>query len=70
MTQGYQLDHSLSQRLSKHYFDNVVFEHVGLIRVLPLAVHMDFVHLSDTQGYLGLLSELCRVIIYLKAAEI
>ena len=39
MTQGYQLDHSLSQRLLKHFFDNVLFENVGLIHVLPLAVH-------------------------------
>ena len=31
MTQGYQLDHSLSKRLSKHFFDNVLPEHVGLI---------------------------------------
>ena len=43
MTQGYQLDHSLSQRLSKHFFDNVLLEHVGLIRVLPLTVHLFFV---------------------------
>ena len=38
MTQGYQLDHSLSQRILKHLFDNVPLEHVGLINVLPLAV--------------------------------
>ena len=42
MTQGYQLDHSLSQRLLKYFFDNVLLEHVGLIRVLPLAVHLFF----------------------------
>ena len=42
MTQGYQLDHSLSQRLFKHFFDNVLLEHVGLIHVLPLAVHLFF----------------------------
>ena len=40
MTQGYQLDHSLSQRLLKHFIDNVLLEHVGLIHVLPLAVHL------------------------------
>ena len=39
MTQGYQLDHSLPQRLLKHFFDNVLLEHVGTIHVLPLAVH-------------------------------
>ena len=38
MTQGYQVEHSLSQRLLKHLFDNVLLEHVGLICVLPLAV--------------------------------
>ena len=42
MNQGYQLDHSLSQRLFKDFFDNVLLEHVGLIRVLPLAVHLFF----------------------------
>ena len=30
MTQGYQLGHSLSQRLLKHFFDNVLLEHVEL----------------------------------------
>ena len=34
MTSGfYQQDHSLSQRLLKHFFDNVLLEHVGLIHV-------------------------------------
>ena len=45
MTQCYQLDHSLSQRLLKHFFDNVLLEHVGdveLIHLLPLAVHLFF----------------------------
>ena len=42
MTQGYQLDHSLSQRLLKHFFDNVLLEHVVLICVLPHAVHLVF----------------------------
>ena len=46
MTQGYQLDHSLSQRLLKHLFDNVLFENVGLIHVLPYAVHLFFSVLS------------------------
>ena len=41
MTQGYQRDHSLSQRVLKHFFENVLLEHVGLICVLPLAVHLD-----------------------------
>ena len=40
--QGYQLDHSLSQRLLKHLFDNVLLEHVGLVCVLPPAVHLFF----------------------------
>ena len=42
MTQCYQLDHALSERLLKHFFDNVFLEHVGLIRVFPLAVHLFF----------------------------
>ena len=42
MTQGYQLDQLLSQRLLKHFFDNVLLEHFGLICVLPLAVHLFF----------------------------
>ena len=40
MTQGYQLNHLLSQRLLKHFFDNVLLEHVELIYVLPLVVHL------------------------------
>ena len=39
---GLLWDHSLSQRLLKHFFDNVLLEHVGLIHVLPLAVHLVF----------------------------
>ena len=39
MTQGYQL-HSLSGRLLKHFFDNVLLELGGLPHVLPLAVHL------------------------------
>ena len=46
MTQGYQLDHSLSQRLVKHIFDNVLLKHVGLIYALSLAVHLFFFVLS------------------------
>ena len=42
MTQGYQLDHLLSLRLLKHFFDNILLEHVGLPYVLPLAIHLDF----------------------------
>ena len=36
---GYQLD-SLSFRLLKPFFDNVLLEHVGLPHVLPLAAHL------------------------------
>ena len=42
MTQGYHLDLSLSQRVLKHFFDDALLEHVGLISVLPLAVHLFF----------------------------
>ena len=35
MTQGYQLNHSISQRPLKHFFRNVLLEHVGLSCVLP-----------------------------------
>ena len=50
MTQGYQLDHSLSQRLLKHVCDNVHLEHVGLIHVLPLDVHLFLYVLSRKRG--------------------
>ena len=30
----------LSQRLFKHFFDNVLIEHVGFIHVSPLTVHL------------------------------
>ena len=33
------LDHSLSLRLLKLFFDNILLEHVELICVLPLVVH-------------------------------
>ena len=33
---------SLSHRLLKHVYDNVLLEHVGLLCVLPFAVHLDF----------------------------
>ena len=36
MTQGYQLDHSISLRLLKHFFDNDLLEYCGLPLVLPL----------------------------------
>ena len=39
MTQGYQLDHVLSLRFLKPFFDNVLFEHGGPPHVCPLAVH-------------------------------
>ena len=32
---------TITQRLLKHFFDNVLLEHVGLICVLPLAIHLD-----------------------------
>ena len=37
----YQLN-SLSLRLFKPFFDNVLLEHGGLPNVLPLPVHLDF----------------------------
>ena len=40
LTQGYQLDPSLSLRLLKPFFDNVLLEHGGLSHVLPLAVYL------------------------------
>ena len=54
---GDQLDHWLSIRLLKPFFDNVLHAHVWLPCVLPLAVHLDSGHLPDTQGYSGLLFE-------------
>ena len=36
------MDHLLSLRLLKPFFDNVLLEHGGLPHVLPLAVHLDF----------------------------
>ena len=38
MTHGYQLDHLLSLRLIKPFFDNVLLEHGGLPHVLHHAV--------------------------------
>ena len=62
MTQGHKLDHSISQRLLKHFFGNVLLEHVGLIRILPLAIAKQniktwatsfaFVGCSGTAGYM------------------
>ena len=55
MTQGYQLDHSLLIRLFKSVLDNVLLDHGELLHnFLPLAVH-----LPDTQGHAGLVSETC-----------
>ena len=48
MTQGYQLDQSLSLRLIKIVLDDVLLEHGGLPCVLPFAVHLDLGHLPDT----------------------
>ena len=42
LPQGYQVDHSLPQRLYQRNDLNVLLEHVGLIRVFPLAVHLFF----------------------------
>ena len=47
MTQGYFFS----------VYDNALLEISGLPHVLPLTVQLDFGHLPDTQGYLGLLSE-------------
>ena len=41
MTQNYHLDHLLSLRLLKSFFDNVLLEHVGLPHVLPFVVYLD-----------------------------
>ena len=53
MTPGYQL--TLTDRLFRSIFHNVLFEHGELLCVLPLAVHLGLEHLPDTKGYLGLL---------------
>ena len=42
MTQGHQLDHSLSLRFLNHLIDNALLEHSGLPRVLPISVHLYF----------------------------
>ena len=34
----------------KTFFDNVLFEHVGLICVLPLAVHLFFLLAKQVEG--------------------
>ena len=57
MTQGYQLDQSLSLRLIKIVLDDVLLEHGGLPCVLPFAVHLDwgagesFLTLRGTWGF-------------------
>ena len=38
---------------------NVLLEHGELPCVLPYDVHLDLEHLSDTQGYIGLISDPC-----------
>ena len=50
MTQPGLPTHSLSQRLLKHFFDNVLLEHVGLIRLLPLAVQLFFFCSEQVEG--------------------
>ena len=47
---GYKLDHSLSLRLLKPFFDNVLLEHVSLPHVLPLAVHLVFLCAEGVEG--------------------
>ena len=42
MNQDYQLDHSLSLRHLKPFFDNVLLDHCGLPHVLTLAVHLEY----------------------------
>ena len=49
LEQGYHLYHSLSLRLSKTIFDNVLLNHGGLPHVLTLSVYLDLGHLPDTQ---------------------
>ena len=53
MTQGYQLDHSLSKRL-----DNVLLENVGLTRVLPLTAYR-FLCAEQVKGVI--LSHFCSL---------
>ena len=45
-----QLEGQLSQRLLKHFFDNCLHEHVGLIHVLPPAVHLFFFCAEQVEG--------------------
>ena len=61
-TLGFYLNYvhqSLSLRLIECALHNVLLEHGELPCVLPFDVHLDLGHLSDTQGYLGLLPEPC-----------
>ena len=47
MTQGNQLDH----KDLKHFFENVLLEHVGLNHVLPFAVHLFFSFRAGKDGH-------------------
>ena len=44
------MDHLVSLRLFKPFFDNVVLEHGGLPHVLSLAVHLDFFGVELVEG--------------------
>ena len=62
MTQGFQTNwtshyHSDGFKVSFN-IQNVLLEHVGLPCVLPIAVHLDLGHITDTQDHSGLISEL------------
>ena len=50
MTGSYQMDHSVSLRLLKPFFDNVLPEHGTLPHVLSVAVHLDFVGVGVVEG--------------------
>ena len=41
-TLGYSGTTHYHNILLKHFFDNVLLDHVGLVHVLPLAVHLVF----------------------------
>ena len=63
MTQDYQLDHSLSQRLLNYFFDNVLLEHVGLIqKILETAQtpNSSFHFLCDLGLGLGTWTRACQ----------